>query len=161
MVVTFRQKAQASEWAASSKFISHRGERSPEVIGTVRNPQTVKRLRVLVVEDNPDAAEALAMLLELYGHNAIVYSDGPKAIEAVRKTVFDLALVDIGLPGMDGYEVARQIRMLPNAKPTLLAALTGYGQDSDKQHALAAGFDEHLTKPVKIERLQALLKRAR
>ena len=119
------------------------------------------RLRVLVIEDNHDAAEALAMLLELYGHDATVFSDGPKAIEAVRTAAFDLAFVDIGLPGMDGYEVARRIRKLANAKPMLLVALTGYGQDSDKQRALAAGFDEHLTKPVKIERLQALLKRAR
>ncbi len=133
----------------------------PQVLATVRRPQVATRLRVLVIEDNHDAAEALAMLLELYGHDATVFSDGPKAIEAVRTAAFDLAFVDIGLPGMDGYEVARRIRKLANAKPMLLVALTGYGQDSDKQRALAAGFDEHLTKPVKIERLQALLKRAR
>jgi CheY-like chemotaxis protein len=69
--------------------------------------------------------------------------------------------VDIGLPGIDGYEVARRIRLIPSAKAMLLVALTGYGQDSDKQRALSAGFDEHLTKPVKIERLQALLNRPR
>jgi PAS domain S-box-containing protein len=119
------------------------------------------RLRVLVVEDNPDAAEALTMLLELYGHEPKIVPDGPGAIEAVRNAGFDIGLIDIGLPGIDGYEVARRLRMLPNAKAMTLVALTGYGQETDKQRALAAGFDEHLTKPVKIERLQALLNRPR
>jgi signal transduction histidine kinase len=119
------------------------------------------RLRVLVVEDNHDAAEALMMLLEMFGHEVAVASEGSKALEAVRNSAFDIALVDIGLPGIDGYEVARRIRLIPSAKAMLLVALTGYGQDSDKQRALSAGFDEHLTKPVKIERLQALLNRPR
>ncbi len=118
-------------------------------------------LRVVIVEDNYDAAEALTMLLELFGHEATIVQDGLAAIEAVRDGAFDIALVDIGLPGIDGYEVARRIRMLPNAKTMMLVALTGYGQESDKQRALSAGFDEHLTKPVKIERLQALLNRPR
>jgi CheY-like chemotaxis protein len=133
----------------------------PEPTTAVRKPQVEKRLRVLVVDDNHDAAEALMMLLEMFGHDATMFFDGVNAIEAVGKATFDLALVDIGLPGIDGYEVARRIRMLPSAKPMRLVALTGYGQDSDKQRALAAGFDEHLTKPVKIEQLQALLARPR
>ena len=125
------------------------------------SPRLPRHLRVLVVEDNQDAAEALTMLLELYGHQIAVVSDGLAAIEAARNNVFDIALVDIGLPGIDGYEVARRIRLLPNAKAMTLVALTGYGQDADKQRAMSAGFDEHLTKPVKIERLQALLSRPR
>jgi len=124
-----------------------------------KESKAAARMRVLVVEDNLDAAEALTMLLELYGHEAAVVSDGPSAIEAARNNAFDIALVDIGLPGIDGYEVARRIRLLPNAKSMTLVALTGYGQDSDKQRAKSAGFDDHLTKPVKIERLQALLNR--
>ena len=119
------------------------------------------RLRLLVVEDNNDAAEALTMLLELYGHEPTVVADGLAAIAAVRNASFDIGLVDIGLPGIDGYEVARRLRMLPNAKAMTLVALTGYGQETDKQRALAVGFDEHLTKPVKIEQLQALLNRLR
>jgi PAS domain S-box-containing protein len=119
------------------------------------------QLKLLVIEDNADAAEALAMLLELYGHQVTVASDGLKAVEAVRDNTFDIALVDIGLPGIDGYEVAHRIRMLPNAKALTLVALTGYGQETDRRRALAAGFDEHLSKPVKIERLQALLNRPR
>jgi len=116
---------------------------------------------VLVVEDNHDAAEALAMLLKLFEHQPTVVSDGPGAIDAVRNSSFDMALVDIGLPGIDGYEVARRIRMIPNARAMMLVALTGYGQDTDKQRARSAGFDEHLTKPVKVERLQELLNRPR
>jgi CheY-like chemotaxis protein len=117
--------------------------------------------RVLVVEDNHDAAEALTMLLELFGHQAMVVSEGSQALEAVRNNTFDIALIDIGLPGIDGYEVARRIRMIPNTQALTLVALTGYGQEADKQRALSAGFDEHLTKPVKIERLRSLLNRPR
>jgi CheY-like chemotaxis protein len=118
-------------------------------------------LCVLVVEDNPDAAEALTMLLELFGHQPTLVPDGLTAIEAVRDAAFDIALIDIGLPGIDGYEVARRIRIIPNKEAITLVALTGYGQETDKLRALSAGFDEHLTKPVKIERLQALLNRPR
>lgn len=128
---------------------------------TTTKKRTPGRLRVLVVEDNPDAAEALNMLLELFGHRATVVPDGLKAIEAARDATFDVALIDIGLPGIDGYEVARRIRTMPNGKTIRLAAVTGYGQDADKQRAQSAGFDEHLTKPVKIEHLQELLNRPR
>jgi PAS domain S-box-containing protein len=133
----------------------------PPTTATAINSQAPGHFRVVIVEDNYDAAEALTMLLELFGHQPTVVADGLAAIEAVRDGAFDIALVDIGLPGIDGYEVARRIRMLPNAKTMMLVALTGYGQEADKQRALSAGFDEHLTKPVKIERLQALLSRPR
>jgi CheY-like chemotaxis protein len=126
---------------------------------TTTKTQTASRLRVLVIEDNADAAEALNTLLELFGHCATVVADGLKAIEAVRDMKFDVALIDIGLPGIDGYEVARRVRGMPNGKAIRLAAVTGYGEDADKQRAHSAGFDDHLTKPVKIERLQELLSR--
>ena len=131
------------------------------VSATESKTGTQGRLRVLVVEDNHDAAEALTMLLELFGHQATVVAEGTQAVEAVRSNAFDIALIDIGLPGIDGYEVARRIRMIPNTEALTLVALTGYGQEADKQRALSAGFDEHLTKPVKIERLRALLSRPR
>src|SRR6202167_521560 len=131
------------------------------VIMTADKTQSHEHLRVVIVEDNYDAAEALTMLLELFGHQTTIVADGLAAIDAVRNGMFDVALVDIGLPGIDGYEVARRIRMLPNAKTMMLVALTGYGQETDKQRALTAGFDEHLTKPAKIARLQALLNRPR
>src|ERR1700680_3226602 len=101
--------------------------------------QVQGHLRVMIVEHNRDAAEALTMLLELFGHQGTVVSNGLEAIDAVRNAPFDIALVDIGLPGIDGYEVARRIRMIPNAKTMTLVALTGYGQETDKQRALSAG----------------------
>ena len=118
-------------------------------------------VHVLIIEDDRDTAEALTMLLELFGHQTTVVSDGLGAIDEVRKGGFDVALIDIGLPGIDGYEVARRIRMLQTAKTMILVALTGYGQEADRERALSAGFDAHLTKPVRIERLQALLSRRR
>jgi CheY-like chemotaxis protein len=115
------------------------------------------QLKILVVEDNADAAEALSMLLEVLGHLPTVVSEGTAAVKAAREDRFDLALVDIGLPEIDGYEVARRIRAFSAAKKMKMVALTGYGQDSDKRRALAAGFNDHLTKPVKVDRLQELL----
>ena len=133
----------------------------PQATAAANKAHAQAHMRVVIVEDNGDAAEALTMLLELFGHQVTVVSNGLAAIDAVRNATFDIGLVDIGLPGIDGYEVARRIRMIPNAKTMTLVALTGYGQEADKQRALSAGFDEHLTKPVKIERLQALLNRPR
>jgi CheY-like chemotaxis protein len=113
--------------------------------------------RVLIVEDNPDASDALHMLLELLGHKVRVVRDGPAALDAVRANIPDVALVDIGLPGMDGYEVARRARPLASPGRMTLIALTGYGRDEDKARALAAGFDYHLTKPVDVDALRTLL----
>jgi CheY-like chemotaxis protein len=113
--------------------------------------------RVLIVEDNPDASDALHMLLELLGHKVRVVRDGPAALEAVRANIPDVALVDIGLPGMDGYEVARRARPLASPGQMTLIALTGYGRDEDKARALEAGFDYHLTKPVDVDALRTLL----
>jgi len=133
----------------------------PQTSASVNKREDHPHLRIVIVEDNYDAAEALKMLLELFGHQPTVVENGFAAIDAVRRSAFDIGLVDIGLPGIDGYEVARRIRTIPNAKTMTLVALTGYGQETDKQRALSAGFDEHLTKPVKIERLQAVLNRPR
>jgi signal transduction histidine kinase/CheY-like chemotaxis protein len=119
--------------------------------------EIVPPARVLVVEDNPDAAESLQLLLELFGHRVRVVHDGPAAIAAVRAEAPDIAIVDIGLPGMDGYEVARHLREQPGLERTTLVALSGYGRDEDKQQAITAGFHLHLTKPIDADRLQALL----
>lgn len=103
---------------------------------------------VLVVEDNPDAAESLRMLLELLGHRVSVAHDGMAALAAVRGEAPDVMLVDIGLPGMDGYAVAKAVRGDPTSQRIALVALTGYGQAEDKAEATQAGFDRHLVKPV-------------
>jgi CheY-like chemotaxis protein len=97
------------------------------------------------------------MLLEVHRHRVRVAHDGPEALDAVRAEVPKIALVDIGLPGMDGYELARRLRLQPSLDRTTLIALSGYGRDEDKARALAAGFHFHLTKPVDAERLQALM----
>jgi PAS domain S-box-containing protein len=116
-------------------------------------------VRVLVVDDNADVAEGLMMLLELLGHRVRVAHDGMAALEAVRVNVPDLMLVDIGLPGMDGYEVARNVRKDSRLKGVVLVALTGYGRDEDKRKAIEAGFDDHLVKPLTVETFQKLLGR--
>ncbi|OAI55090.1 hypothetical protein AYO44_02825 [Planctomycetaceae bacterium SCGC AG-212-F19] len=115
------------------------------------------RRRVLVVDDNVDAAESLAVLLRLMRHEVRTVYDGPSALEVVRDYQPELVLLDIGLPGMDGYTVARRLRQLPEFEKTRLIAITGYGQDEDRRRAEEAGFDQHLTKPVDPAVLEALI----
>jgi len=104
--------------------------------------------RILVADDSDDAAEVLAMFLRLEGHEVRVVGDGAQALAALNADAFDVALIDIGMPVLDGYELAREVRSgLPDRQP-LLVALTGWAQDTDKLHAHAAGFDLHFTKPV-------------
>ena len=114
--------------------------------------------RVLIVDDNEDAANSLAMVLKLGGHEtASVYT---AADALARATVFkpDVVLLDIGLPGMDGYEVAQKMRELPGLRNVRLVAVTGYGRSDDRLRARDAGFDQHLTKPVEFSLLvRALL----
>jgi CheY-like chemotaxis protein/anti-sigma regulatory factor (Ser/Thr protein kinase) len=104
--------------------------------------------RVLVVDDNVDAADSTVALLELWGHRARAVYDGPAALVAAREDRPDVVLLDIGLPGMSGYEVARALRMFEESRGALIAAMTGYGQDEDRRRAAEAGFDLHLTKPL-------------
>jgi CheY-like chemotaxis protein len=111
------------------------------------------RRRVLVIEDNTDTWEMLTLLLELQGHEVHTAADGPSGIATATRVRPDVALVDLGLPGVDGYEVAR--RIAPTG--TRLVALTGYGADEDRIRALAAGFHMHLVKPVTAEQLRAAL----
>jgi CheY-like chemotaxis protein/anti-sigma regulatory factor (Ser/Thr protein kinase) len=115
------------------------------------------RARVLLVEDNVDAADALAMLLELLGHHVDVAHDGLAALEAMQRTRPNVMLVDIGLPGFDGFELARRVRAAPGGDDILLVALTGYGRDEDRARSQEAGFDHHLTKPVEVEALEGLV----
>lgn len=115
------------------------------------------RLRILVVDDNVDAAESIAMLLSLDGHEVRSVHSGQEALDAVRPFEPDVVLLDIGLPGMDGYEVARRLRSEPNASNMQLIAITGYGQQEDRDRTRAAGFDRHLVKPVEPEALMSML----
>jgi two-component system CheB/CheR fusion protein len=129
-----------------------------------RPPQSAKppeqrseRKTVLVVEDNVDAAATLAAMIEVMGHNVHVTHDGPSGLEAVHRLSPHVVLLDIGLPRMDGYEVARKIREFDRLRSIMLVALTGYGQEQDRAKSSAAGFDLHLIKPVGLDVLQKLL----
>jgi CheY-like chemotaxis protein len=114
--------------------------------------------RILLVEDDADTREALKTLLELSGHHVAVAADGGEAVAHVVAYRPDVALVDIGLPEIDGNEVARRIRALLGAGGIFLVALTGYGGEADEELARAAGFDAHFTKPVELSRLDRLLR---
>jgi PAS domain S-box-containing protein len=143
------------EFEISMPLIAERTEKSATTNDEPR--ERARARRVLIVEDNVDAAESLSMLLEILGHEVRVEATGAAALDTLRSNDFQAVLIDIGLPDMDGYEVARQIRMLPGSRTKLLVALTGYGQEEDKRRALSAGFDQHLIKPVDVEHLQNLL----
>jgi CheY-like chemotaxis protein len=111
---------------------------------------------ILLVEDNADARTSLAMLLRLMGHEVTASEDGRSAIEAATARSPHVALVDIGLPDIDGYEVARKLRSLLSQQ-IFLVALTGFSQPEEQQRAIDAGFNEHLVKPVQLAALQELL----
>lgn len=120
-----------------------------------------RKRRVLVADDNRDAANSLAMLLRMEGHEVDVVHDGPSAIESIRARKPDVAILDIGMPGMDGYEVARLAReAFANGELTLVA-VTGWGQKNDVARAMASGFDHHFTKPLEPSSLAALLEAKR
>jgi CheY-like chemotaxis protein len=115
------------------------------------------KLRVLVVEDNRDAAESLRLLLELYGYEVAVAYTGPAGVETAREWRPDAVLCDIGLPGLDGYGVVRALRRDPSTAAARVIAVTGYGSDEDRERSHEAGFDAHLTKPADPAALQELL----
>ena len=116
-----------------------------------------QRRRVLVVDDNVDAAQSLAMLLQATGHDVRVAYDGPSAVDAALEFRPDLAVIDIGLPGFSGLEVARRIRQLATIEHMVLVAMTGYGQASDRAHSQEAGFDHHLVKPTDFDQVEKIL----
>ncbi len=115
-------------------------------------------VRVLVVEDNEDAAESFRLLLELHGHQVRVARDGLEGLRAFEEFSPEVAFLDLGLPGIDGFGVAERIRAIAGKHPVLVA-ISGYGRDEDKQRAFAAGFDLHMTKPVDHDRIEALLQK--
>ena len=116
-------------------------------------------LRVLIVDDNRDAAESLARLLEISGHDVRVASNGAAAVAEATSVRPDVVVLDIGLPGMDGYEVARRLRELPSGAAILLIAMTGYGSAEDRAKSAESGIDHHLVKPINFADLEQLLLR--
>lgn len=127
------------------------GERPP------RAPDQPGRRRVMVVDDNADAAEMMRAILELHGHEVCVAHDGPSALAALGGFRPQVALLDIGLPGMDGYQLAARLRADERCCDACLVAVTGWGQEDDRRLADQAGFDAHLTKPADPEEVRRLV----
>jgi CheY-like chemotaxis protein len=117
------------------------------------------RRRILVVDDNEDAAESLAMLLSMDGHDVRTVNSAHAALDAIRHSAPDVMLLDIGLPDIDGYEVARRVRAMPDVAQVRIVALTGYGQSEDRRRTESIGFHGHLVKPVDLALLQRTLDR--
>jgi CheY-like chemotaxis protein len=115
--------------------------------------------RILIADDNNDALESLATLLQLNGHEVYTATNGGTALQCVERQRPEVVLLDIGMPILDGYEVAKRIRQQPWGQRITLVALTGWGQDSDRRRSRDAGFDSHLVKPLDLETLTELLAR--
>jgi two-component system CheB/CheR fusion protein len=113
--------------------------------------------RVLVVEDNRDAADTLGLLLQMQGHDVLVAYNGTDGIGRAASWEPDVVLCDIGLPGIDGFEVARRLRRQPGTERALLVAITGYGTEQDRRRGFEAGFDHYLVKPADPDDLRRLL----
>jgi len=126
---------------------------------TNARPSSSSRLKVLVVDDKADSAEMLTLLLRLDGHDARAAFSGPETIKTVEDFAPDVVFLDLGLPVMDGYQVAQRLKEMPALEHTMLVALTGYGFNEDKERTRRAGFDHHIVKPADIDELQNLLLR--
>lgn len=125
----------------------------------LESSEKASKRRVLIADDNRDAADSLAMLLRLEGHEVTVANNGRQALAAFNTLLPEVAVLDIGMPELDGYEVARQVRLQSLGRSVTLIAVTGWGQEADKARALAAGFNHHFTKPIDPEQISQLLQR--
>ncbi len=117
----------------------------------------IRPRRILIVDDNRDAADSTGTLLVLWGHQVRVAYDGPSAVAIARDYRPDVCLLDLGMPGMSGYQLAEHLRREPELRQARLVAMTGFDSEADRQQSRAAGFDAHLIKPVEITALQELL----
>jgi CheY-like chemotaxis protein len=130
--------------------------RQEPVIGSSSAPPVSRR--ILIADDNRDAGESLAALLRMDGHDVTVVHSGQEALAAFSTVQPEVALLDIGMPELNGYEVARRVRQGSLGRAVTLIAVTGWGQDRDKAQSLAAGFNHHFTKPVETDRLLGMLR---
>jgi PAS domain S-box-containing protein len=146
-----------SEFIVTLPLLSEETSMSVASVSSERTVHQPRRRRIMVIDDNKDAAESMSMLLELWGHEVMCAYDGHSALEAAVKYHPDAVFLDIGLPGMDGYEIAERLREQPESAHAVLIAITGYGQDEDRRRSRDAGIDHHLVKPVAPETLHTLL----
>jgi CheY-like chemotaxis protein len=137
--------------------IAPRAAEAAEETHGAANAPAMRRCRVLVADDNRDAAESLAMVLKFAGYEVLIAFSGAEALDIAQRERPRAAIIDIGMPGMSGHEVARRMRLEAWGRNAVLIALTGWGQEQDKQAAKAAGFDEHLTKPVDPDSVEQVL----
>lgn len=161
VAVSSKGKDMGSEF--TFKLPRHRMHREPSISlhDDAGSYVKSKSLRLLVVDDNVDAANSLAMLLEAIGHHVTVENDPQSALALAKEESFDAYLLDIGLPGMDGNELARRLRVLPKARSSLLVAITGYGQQADRDRARESSFDHYLVKPANPSKLAKVLSEPR
>jgi two-component system CheB/CheR fusion protein len=145
-----------SEFEVRLPIAEKRSAPSPQ-FGKGEHRQPPRARRILVVDDNRETAETLALLLQTAGHGVDLAHDGLTALALASTRQPEVVLLDIGLPQMDGYEVARRLRRLPGLRKALLIALTGYGREEDRRRSREAGFDHHVVKPVDSDTLQALI----
>jgi CheY-like chemotaxis protein len=146
-----------AEFVVALPLPDGRGSPATSASGLARSDAPARTARILVADDNRDAAASLATLLQLNGHEITVANDGGVALAAAEAFRPHVALLDIGMPKLNGYEVARCIRAEPWGKAVILVAMTGWGQAEDKRRAFEAGFDHHFTKPLDLEVLDAFL----
>jgi CheY-like chemotaxis protein len=154
--------AQSEGPGRGSEFVVHLPAVPSPVPQTVMPPEdsagpAAQSLRVLLVDDVADTRIVFGRLLEILGHQVRTADDGPSALEAALEFRPDVVLLDLGLPGMNGYEVAKRMRQQLALQNAVLAAVTGYGQQIDRQRSQQMGFDHHLVKPIDVDALQQLL----
>jgi CheY-like chemotaxis protein len=150
---------QGSEFVIHLPLATHQLPTASENLPSQRDMQP-SCSRILIVDDNRDAASSLAMLLRMLGNDVQTANDGPTGLEMLESFRPAVVLTDLGMPGMSGFELARQARELPHGKDTVFIALTGWGQEEDRQRTQQAGFDHHLLKPVNLGALKVLLTEA-
>jgi signal transduction histidine kinase/ActR/RegA family two-component response regulator len=154
-----RVEARSAGLGRGSEFVVRLpvDESQEEPAAVTASQVTSRRRKILVVDDNADTVNSMCTLLELAGHDAIAVNDGVNAVEAAKKHQPEAVLLDIGMPQMDGHEVCRRLRELPNGDNLVIIAVTGWGQGDDPQKWQAASFDGHLVKPARLDALMALL----
>ncbi len=155
-VMAYSALGQGSEFVVRLPTVASPAAQPPAPPQETTEPAATS-LQVLVVDDNMDAAQSLAMLLKGSGHQVRMAHTGPAALQAALDYRPNVVLLDIGLPGMDGYEVAKRIRQQPALQNVVLVAISGYGQDTDRQRSQEAGFHAHLVKPADFGKVQQIL----
>jgi CheY-like chemotaxis protein len=147
----------AGEGLGSELVVRLPASAAPSTPARPAAPSALRPTRILIVEDNDDARESLRLLLELDGHAVMAAASGEDGLDHAQAAEFAIALVDLGLPGIDGFEVARRLRAMAHGAELRLVAISGYGQPLDRKRAQAAGFDAHLLKPVDTDHLRTVL----